>query len=106
MVFQIHIDWIEIEIEVIIISLQEDITRKILIKHNFSEDIEALLIEINFRKYKWLLCRLYHALSWSDQYFLDKLNKAQDVYSTYEKVLITGEFNVQEGGKCLDTFLY
>ena len=56
--------------------MQEDIIRKILIKHNFSEDIEALLIEIDFWKYKWLLCGLYQALSWSDQYFLGNLNKA------------------------------
>ena len=48
MVFQVHINWIEIEMKVIIISVQEDITRKILIKHNFSEDIKALLIEIDF----------------------------------------------------------
>ena len=36
----------------------------------------------------------------------DNLDKALDVYSTYEKVLITGDFNAQEGEKCLDTFLY
>ena len=41
-----------------------------------------------------------------DQYFFDNLDKALDVYSTYEKVLITGDFNAQEGEKCLDTFLY
>ena len=29
-----------------------------------------------------------------------------DVYSTYENVVISGDFNAQEGQKCLDTFLY
>ena len=36
----------------IIIYVREDITSKMLIKQNFSDDIEALFIEINFRKFK------------------------------------------------------
>ena len=90
----------------IIIYVREDITSKMLTKHKFPDDIEALFVEINFRKCKWLLCGLYHPPSQSDQYFFDNLDKALDVYSTYEKVLITGDFNAQEGEKCLDTFLY
>ena len=39
----------------------------------------------------------------SEQYFFDK---ALDVYSTYEKVLIDGGFNAQVGEKYLDTLLY
>ena len=42
----------------------------------------------------------------SDQYFFDNLDKALDIYSTYDKVLIAGDFNAQEGEKSLDTFLY
>ena len=38
--------------------------------------------------------------------FFDNLDKALDVYYNYEEVLITGDCNVQEGKKCLDTFLY
>ena len=90
----------------IILSVREDITSKILTKHKFSGDIEALFDETNFRKCKWLLCELYLPPSQSDQYFFDCLDKALDVYSTYEKVLITGDFIAQEGQKCLDTFLY
>ena len=65
-----------------------------------------MFIEINFRNCKWLLCGLYHPPSQSDQYFFDNLDKALDVYSTCEKVLITGYFNAQEGEKCIDAFLY
>ena len=75
-----------------------------LIKQKFSDDIEALFIEIDFPKCKWLLSGFYHPPSQSDQYFFDKLDKALDVYSTYEKVLITGDFNAQEGKNYLDTF--
>ena len=35
-------------------------------------------------------------------YFVDYITKALDVYSTYEKALITGDFNAQERGKCLN----
>ena len=77
-----------------------------LTKHKFPDDIEALFTEINFRKCKWLLCGLYQPPSQSHQYFFDNLDKALDVYYNYEEVLITGDCNVQEGKKCLDTFLY
>ena len=51
-------------------------------------------------------CGSYHSPSQFDQYFFDDLDKALDVYSTYENILITGDFNAQEGEKCLDIFLY
>ena len=70
----------------VIIYAREDITSKMLTKHKFPDDIEALFVEINFRKCKWLLCGLYHPPSQSDQYFFDNLDKALDLYSTYEKV--------------------
>ena len=77
-----------------------------LTKHRFPDNIEALFIEINFRKWKQLLCGLYHPPSQSGPYLFDNLDKALDVYSTYQKVLITEDFNAQVGEKCLDTFLY
>ena len=46
-----------------------------------------------------------HLLSLTNT-FLITLDKALDVYPTYEKVLITGDFNGQKGEKCLDTFLH
>ena len=77
-----------------------------LTKQKFSDDIEALFIEINFRRYNWLLCGLYHPPSQSGQHFFNNLDKALDIYSTYEKVLINRYFNAQKGEKCLDAFLY
>ena len=77
-----------------------------LTKYKIPDNIEALFIEINFRKCKWLLCGLYHPPSQTDQYFFDNLDKFLDVYFTYEKVLITEDFNAQEGEKYLDTFLH
>ena len=77
-----------------------------LTKHKFPADVEALFIQINFRKWKGLLCELYHPSSQSDQYLFDNLDKTLDVYSTSEKILISRDFNAQEGEKCFDRFLY
>ena len=41
-------------------------------KHKFSDNIEVLFIEINFRK--WLLCDIYRPLAQSDQHFFDNLD--------------------------------
>ena len=60
---------------------------------------------MNFRKCNWLLSGIYHPPSKSDQYFFDKLDNALDVYSNYENILLVGDFNVQIGETCLDTFL-
>ena len=52
MVSQLHIDWIEIEIEVRymeVIYVREDMTSRMLTKHKFPDDTEALFIEINFQ---------------------------------------------------------
>ena len=75
----------------IIIYVREDITSKMLTKHKFPDDIEALFVESNFRKCKWLLCGLYHPPQ-SDRYFFYNLDEALDVYSTYEKSLDNWRF--------------
>ena len=72
----------------------------------FPDYIEALFIEINFWKRKWLLCGSYHSSSQSKQNFFYNLDKALDVYFTYGNSLITGDFNPQEEEKCFDTLLY
>ena len=64
--------------------MREDIAIKMVTKHNFPDDTEALFVEINFRKCERLLCGKYHPSSQSDQYFFDNLDKALHVYSTYD----------------------
>ena len=74
-------------------------------KHCFPKDIDALFIELNFRKYKWLLCGLFHLPSQKDQYFFDNVDKALDVYSTYEKAVLGGDFDSQIGENFIDNFM-
>ena len=75
---------------------RSEISSKLLTKHSFPNDIKGLFVEINFRKRKWLLFGTYHPPSQNDQYYFDCLDKALDVYSSYEKVILTGNFNAQE----------
>ena len=64
----------------IIIYIREDIPSKTVTKHSFPKDTEALFIELNFRKFKRLLCGIYHPPSQKDQYFFDNIYKALHVY--------------------------
>ena len=48
------------------IFIRKAISSRILEKHIFRNDVEVTFVELNFRKYKWLLCRTYHPPSQSD----------------------------------------
>ena len=39
-------------------------------------------------------------------HFFEHLDKALDIYSNYEKVLLTGDFNSEITEPCMDSFLY
>ena len=88
------------------IYVRGDIRSKILMEHNFPEDIEAAFTELNFLKCKWLLCATYRPPSKNRNYFFDNIDKGLGVYSADEKVALAGDFNVQVAGKLFDTFLF
>ena len=90
----------------ILIYVRSDIPSNLLTKHTFLNDIKGLFAVINFRKSKWSLFRTYHPPSQNDQYYFDCLDKALDVYSSYEKFILTGDFNMQESKCVFDSFLY
>ena len=73
------------------IYVLDDIPSNLLTKHFLPNDIEGLFVELIFRKCKWLLLGTYHPPSQSDQYFFVNVDKALDMYSYYDKILITGE---------------
>ena len=88
----------------IIICIREHIPTKILTKRNLRQDIEGIFLEINFRKSNWLLCGIYHTPQ-NDQCFFDNIDKALDIYCSYEKIVLA-DFNAQEGERLLNTLLY
>ena len=88
------------------IYIRENIPSKLLEKHNFSDDIEGLFVELNFRKVKWLLFGTYHPPSQNDIYYFNQLDKAIDTYNNYDKILLTGDFNAETTEPNLESFLY
>ena len=83
-----------------------DIPSKILEKHKLPHDIEGIFIELNFRKVKWLLFGTYQLPSQNDQYYFEALDKALDCYSSYDRIVLKGDFNSEEQETCMETFLY
>ena len=55
----------------VMIYVRENIPCKLLNKHVFSDDIEGLFVELNFRKCKWLLFGTYHPPTQNDEYFFE-----------------------------------
>ena len=66
-------------------------------------------MEINLRKNKLLLVGTYHSThekyGVKDQVFFDQISLALDVYSSYDKFLLAGDFNVREEDDMLDEFM-
>ena len=88
----------------LMIYVRDDIPGKLSTKHNLPEDTEVAFFELNFRKYKWLLCATYRAPSQNHNYFFDNIDKGLDLYFTHERVGLAGDFDAQVGEKSFDTF--
>ena len=86
--------------------MRSDIPSKLLTKHSFPNDIEGLFVEIKFRKSKWLLFGTYYPPFQNDQCYFDCLDKVLDVYSSYEKVILTGGFNAQQSECVFDSVFF
>ena len=93
----------------VMIYVREDIPSDVLIKHKIQENIEAVFVEINLRKNKLLLVGTYHSThekyGVKDQVFFDQISLALDVYPSYDKFLLAGDFNVREEDDMLDEFM-
>ena len=94
----------------VLIYVREDIPSKCLSKHNFTKYVEGMFVEINLRKTKLLLFGGYrsehpeYGLSKND--FLEQLQFGLDKYSGYEKVLVLGDFNIDDKEEILEEFLF
>ena len=93
----------------VLIYVREDIPSKPLNGHSFGRNVEGIFIEINLRKSKILFFGGYrsdhvtYGLRGED--FFGELSMSLDRYSNYEKFLIAGDFNMEEGEEELDDFL-
>ena len=77
------------------VYVREDIPSKQLTKHTFSENIEGIFIELNFRKHKLLVLGTYRPPYSDKQVYFNSISNSLDLYLTkYEKFVLLGDFNV------------
>ena len=91
------------------IYVREDIPSKKLTKHQFTKNVEGMFLEINLRKSKLLFFGGYrsehevHGLS--KEGFLEQMCFVLDEYSSYDKTLLAGDFNMDREEEILEDFL-
>ena len=87
----------------IMIFVREYITAKFL---SFEDKpIEALSIELNFRKKKWRLSCSYNPNKNNISNRLQRLKNSLDLYSAkYENIILIGDFNVSPEESHMETF--
>ena len=79
---------------------------KKLRKHTFPHDIEDIFVELNFRKSKWQLFATHHPPAPDVEYYLRNVGSVLDKYiKTYEKCLLTGDFNAEVSETKMENFL-
>ena len=90
----------------ILIYVRDFIPCKRLRKHTFPHDIEGMVVELNFRKSKWLLFATYHPPAQNVEYYLRNIGSALDKYiKTYDKCLLVGDFNAEVSETKMENFL-
>ena len=90
----------------LLIYVRSDIPCKQLFNHEFSDNIEGMFIELNFRKSKWLLFGTYHPPSQNNTFYFNNIGNALDIYTVkYDKILLAGDFNVEETEIVLENFM-
>ena len=72
----------------LLISWRVDIPCKQVNNHVFSDNIEGMFIEINFRDSKWILFGTYHPPWQNDNFYFNNIGRALDIYTQkYDKML-------------------
>ena len=90
----------------LLIYVRSDIPCKQVSKHEFPENIEGMFIEINLRKSKWLLFGTYHPPSQNDNFYFNNVGCALEIYTqTYDKIILVGDFNMEEEEIILENFM-
>ena len=85
---------------------KEDILRRKIEGPEIPEDIQAIPIEINIRKQKWLLLPIYRSPSQDPRYFVDNVCRIIDGYTlSRENVLLIGDFNMEVGDRALSPLI-
>ena len=93
----------------VMIYIRKDIPSKELKNQNFTKNVEAIFVEVHMRRSKLLLCGTYHSThalyGTTDIDFFEQIGLALDVYSTFDKFLLAGDFNIQEDEGSIQDFM-
>ena len=89
----------------VLLYVRKDIPSKLL-KFKYDNDIECIIIEISINKRKWLILGLYNAKGPNITNCLKYVSKnLDDYFSSYENIIILGDFNVEITDTTLDEFI-
>ena len=78
---------------------------RLLSRHSFPHDIEILLIELNLRKKKWLICCCYNPHKNLISYHLQDLAKGIQISTNnYGDILLMGNFNAEVSETSFSSF--
>ena len=90
----------------ILLYVREDIPAKPISNRSFDKDIEAMFVEINLRKKKWLLCVSYNPHKSLIEKHLRAIGKNIDLCSgIYENFVIMGDFNAEPTENAMEEFM-
>ena len=88
----------------LLVYVKETLPSKYLSKFKLPYDIQAIPIEINLRKSKWLILSIYRPPRTELSIFLENITKILDIYN-YDNILILGDFNIEAHDKRMDSFI-
>ena len=90
----------------IFLYIRDNIPAKGLKQYKLPTDIEAIIIEINLWKRKWLLCGNYNPHEGRISYHLKNISKLLDFYlPKYDNILLQGDFNCEGKTNFMNDFL-
>ena len=80
----------------LLVYVKETIPSKLLVEFSLPNKIQAIPVEINFRKSKWLLLSIYRPPDLPENIFVDSISALFDFYSSkYDNILTLGDFNIE-----------
>ena len=68
----------------ILVYVNSDSPSRQITTFTFDTDMQIILIELNLRKHKWLICAIYRPPRQNLKLFHDNLSNAIDFYSTIQ----------------------
>ena len=90
----------------LLLYVREDIPAKLINNIKFEKDIEAMFIEINLRKKKWLLSVSYNPHKSLIEKHLRAIGKNLDLCSgIYDNFVIMGDFNAETSENAMEEFM-